>query len=101
MADHTGGPWTVHFKPFGCEIIGWEDGEGIPVARCEATMTTHGITPWRANAFIITAAPEMLQALQAVARLHPGCDIRRTNITHSDACAQVQSAIAKATGGNG
>ena len=66
MADHTGGPWTMHFNPLWCEIIGWEDGEGIPVAQCAATMTTHGITPWKANAFIITAAPEMLEVLEMV-----------------------------------
>ena len=94
MPEHTPGPWMARGRFVLAVTDECPDYDPLIIADCRVE-TDEG----EANATLITAAPEMLQALQAVARLHPGCDIRRTNITHSDACAQVQSAIAKATGG--
>ena len=85
MPEHTPGPW----RAYGTWVSAKDDGSGPLVADFERD----------ADAELGAAAPEMLEALQAVARLHPSCAIRLTSITHSDVCAQVQSAIAKATGG--
>jgi hypothetical protein len=81
MSKHTPGPWLVR-EPNG-PGMGWRVGPAWL-----------GDAPWsdetRADAQLISAAPDMLAALQRLL-LTPGIDAES-----GDACIQARAAIAKA-----
>lgn len=98
-AKHTPGPWIGAGPSFGgplplytTEIITeWEDeDEGSPTI-CFLPFT-HNDDENEANALLIAAAPELLEALQSCA------DILRHEGVWPGAEARARAAIAKATG---
>lgn len=92
-AKHTPGPWA-HINPDGFTVrhpqVYSDTG---PV--CNATWLGDGrIDELRANARLISAAPEMLDALQEIVAAADGSGLAQLDATLADA----RSAIAKATG---
>jgi hypothetical protein len=83
---HTGGTWLAAAKP--SSVVGWPIISS-PLARCVANV--HGTDEEsKANARLIAAAPDLLEALQYVLSAH-GEQL-------TDAFDQARKAIAKATG---
>lgn len=109
-AKHTPGPWHIGPKPHGhCRI--YATGEGHAIARTYDTeMNGIGVCALtgpmnEANARLIAAAPELLDALTQIVE----CEKRRAaDLRHREAwklvkfsegrIAQAEAAIAKATG---
>lgn len=98
MTKHTPGPWALDdesiYAPGG---EGWKQVAEIPNWR---TNPGEVLTPEdNANARLIAAAPDMLEALQALANWGPF----QNGYAPDDAFSKIQSmtraAIAKATGG--
>lgn len=90
MSKHTPGQWIANAKHVACEnqaeIVIEQDGGSAPIAKA---FQIYG-DQLQANARLIAAAPELLDALQKAVRfggLFP--DLR----------AEVEAVIAKATGG--
>jgi hypothetical protein len=80
---HTPSPWHLG-KRGGNPAIYGKDGT-------EVAEILHGLTPeWRANARLIAAAPEMLEALQSLA--HP--------MASDEDLQNALAVIAKAKGGD-
>lgn len=87
---HTPGPWTVN--PFCAQVESASltaEGGLLPVARLLWPTDDRTEAETEANARLIAAAPEMLEALEAVAALLPTKVCNRHGIT---------AAIAKARG---
>lgn len=95
--QHTPGPWSVKDKLVNCSHYVCCE-QNIPVAVIPNIMTAtedgkriDGVP--LANAHLIAAAPDLLEALQKISELCEGC---------SDGCAELgavaDAAIAKATG---
>jgi hypothetical protein len=82
----TPGPWRV---ARGRAVYSVEDGEGFAVAQMWSDPAIQ-----EANARLIAAAPDMLEALREVADLEPG-----HFATASAAKGIARAAIARATGG--
>lgn len=87
--NHTPGPWT-HCP--GQDTIWAKDGE-LLVARTEYTRREMAVNEDNANARLIAAAPELLEALTELAAL---ADFTRP--TERAAWIKARAAIAKATG---
>ncbi len=88
----TPGPWSVRFD-FVVQATSFDDGRLVPVAQPYG-VNSDG-TDLFANARLIAAAPELLEALQNMVRLYYGED--RQSQAGQYARAAV-AAIAKATG---
>lgn len=91
----TAGPWTIDHE--GNRIIG-NDASGTIVCHLPGSMRNPSIA---ADARLIAAAPELLEALKGLQR-ERGCfcemAIGHPLMTdHSNACKKAQAAIAKAT----
>ena len=90
-AQHTPGPWSIYFNSQDDLVIRkmFPDGqESHSIARCHSGA---------ANARLIAAAPELLEALQ---RLSAQCErLRLPGETESDAERTARAVIDKATGG--
>ena len=88
MSGHTPGPWKVNPAAHGCAV---ESEDGASVAWCGNNVSTrHGVAPFRANARLIAAAPDMLAALERVEYDHGDLP--------SETREAVINAIAKAKG---
>ena len=89
-AQHTPGPWSIYFNSQDDLVIRkmFPDGqESHSIARCHSGA---------ANARLIAAAPELLEALQ---RLSAQCTrLRLPGLTESCAERTARAVIAKATG---
>lgn len=93
---HTPGPWTV------------EDDGGGPYIMAGKEDIVSGVAPWKdddkahANAQLIAAAPDLLEALKGLIRGSCFCECGIDNPMmrgkHSSACIAAQAAIAKAEG---
>ena len=83
---HTQGPWVAkdHTKRF--ELL---DSDGFPILRING-----GMIPTDANARLIAAAPELLEALEALTSLVQG----NGNDHITRACNDATKAINKAKG---
>jgi hypothetical protein len=64
-ATHTPGPWHVNFTKFS-EV---RTDEGALIAKCEKLS---GLVNLQANARLIAAAPDLLEALKNLLRANPG-----------------------------
>lgn len=83
--DHTPGPWIAE----GATVKAVSHGRWFKITRADGLRHTPAGNA--ANATLIAAAPDLLEALKAIAGLARGCD---------DVIERVaQDAIAKATGG--
>jgi hypothetical protein len=92
MSGHTPGPWSVYPETDGAEICAVDMAPGLPIRQIVARPVRGD--NWIANARLIAAAPELLEALREYASVYseywkPGMPILEPM---SDA------AIAKATG---
>lgn len=93
---HTPGPWRFYTEPQpnGCPIVG--NGSGLMLA-----MLAHSVNypdqrdEANANARLIAAAPDLLEALQAVVSQLEGHDLHNGDVF---AINNAYAAIAKATG---
>ncbi|QXR37264.1 hypothetical protein EGK70_007175 [Alcaligenes aquatilis] len=91
---HTEGPWT--FRPEAREIFG-PPGSGVIVARLpEWGTAADAPDPSGSNAGLIAAAPDLLNALEAL--LSVSASHLHMPATKSAAERQARAAIAKATG---
>jgi len=84
MSKHTPGPWEVNFKKFN-EV---RAENGAVVAECKKLTSLVGL---QANARLIAAAPNLLEALQGLLNALPSA-------TTHPAIRAARAAIAKATG---
>lgn len=104
MSAHTLGPWEVvadagqSVSPRDGYLVRWVDGLGV---ECDVAWVRPGLMlgagEVRANANLIAAAPDLLEACKAsVAR----CKFDCTHESHCGQCEPLVRAIAKATGGD-
>lgn len=107
MAGHTPGPWEyrpLEYDDWGivragrfviCQARDPERMDG----ECLAYHRLAGLDPWRSNARLIAAAPELLEACKAFMRAHSGPRDNDTEIALWDAAiTATEAAIAKAEG---
>lgn len=86
--SHTPGEWTVRYDIHGAEIKG---PRGESVAWCGDNYSTDtGSVPFRANARLIAAAPDLLEALEFM--------VNCTEDEINDAYRRAKAAITKAEG---
>jgi len=100
MSKHTPGPWVVHDHPTDPNQFGHHVTTVDGLTICSVTYqlpsrTAHGVeeTTRVANAHLIAAAPDLLDALQ-VAELY----LRERGLRASGEYKQIEAALAKATG---
>lgn len=99
-ATHTPGPWRICDKPgdFTHHIVGPEP-EGIRLAEVEWQCRDN----WKANARLVAAAPQLLEALEAMVPCDE-CKMRgipntaKFNWPKCDRCIKAEAAIRKARG---
>ena len=106
-AGHTPGPWSVNTQHANIEIRGPEES-GVIVARMvEWGIAADTPSPQAANARLIAAAPELLDALKVayIAMQHMGNVLNnidavdeKEDAQHDAAFEAVSLAIARATG---
>lgn len=87
MSAHTPGPWIVK----GTRI--YDIAPGID---CIATMQTSNQTNWDADARLISAAPDLLEALQLCAAVCAGETMNKQGLIN--ALEKARAAISKAKG---
>ena len=100
MSSHTKETWVLshntHWKtnPFSVVVQGKYGVHSTTIANIPTRMT---ITPQeqKANALLIAAAPDLLEAL---VRLRQWAEADKVNYTGDHPVAQARAAIAKATG---
>lgn len=117
MGKHTPGPWVFRN---GCDIfseLGADSGDGCPAASNDgwhvatipdtetnidgAGKTELGWNVKRANAHLIAAAPELLEALEVALnglRWYVAEYTEKANGCDDEAIAKIEAAIARATG---
>lgn len=112
MSRHTPGPWEINNLSSICSAVGAESGDGCEadqydcwqIAECGTgmtlvggQMTSLGFDVVKANASLIAAAPDLLEALESMVEyvdfMHSIGHLQRP-VQCSEACA----AIAKAKG---
>jgi hypothetical protein len=89
---HTPGPWTQYRDSRGYVRI-QSNVQGGPVAFIEEMNNTGGTEQDHANARLIAAAPELLEALERITRV---ASVELTG-RRDDVLEQARAAIAKAT----
>lgn len=93
LPKHTEGPWSVDGSGDGIlHLHNDEDGNYTRIAKIENWLFCHNYEVAQANARLISAAPDLLDALKLVCTMY-----ERT--TGLPAPSQAQRAIAKAEGG--
>jgi hypothetical protein len=101
VSEHTPGPWLqVTHTAYALQQVGWRKGEPEMGNRFTAHVQgASGTTSEElaANARLIAAAPELLEAAKALAGLYHGLNQGRSFPTQAQ-CDQAISAIAKAEG---
>ena len=93
-AKHTPGPWAYHNTPTPFIYV---NAGGLPICQIY-TSTAHGQSMGEqfANARLIAAAPELLEALQKMLPELRGLSI--VSDTAAEMLREAEAAIAKATG---
>ena len=93
-ANHTPGPWAHHNTPTPFIYV---NAGGLPICQIY-TSTAHGQSMGEqfANARLIAAAPELLEALQKMLPELRGLSI--VSDTAAEMLREAEAAIAKATG---
>ena len=98
MTEHTPGPWkrSIVNRNFSPKIYGPDDWM---VADC-SRIVKRSMEEETANARLIAAAPELLEALEAFANVGPeGRGFYGWHEAYNPAIAKARAAIAKAKGG--
>lgn len=92
MSKHTSGPWRTHLTDDTLVI----DAVGVPVATMDGNYIDGSHSNIEANARLIAAAPDLLEALEKILvsdrEGYPNCNL------FSDDLARAKAAIAKAKG---
>jgi len=99
-AKHTPGPWSAQrlAERWGAFCINGKDGIRIVSCMLNNKRTRQ---EKRANAMLIAAAPDLLEALKcAHSELHSQQDGIMESFTYAHVIKTIDAAIAKATGGN-
>jgi len=102
MAEHTPGPWKVTTNlDYWVEPVNFEGGEGEfkGIALCgdiHWPNSNEKQFEWEANARLIAAAPDMLEALKAAL-----CDAEGGDVPTQATIDAMNAAITKAEGGAG
>lgn len=93
--NHTPGPWQYSFE--GGTVAFIVEADGTTVAKISTTenSTAHSALP--ANARLIAAAPDMLEALEAIVKSLADHDDEGM-IEHAQQMIDARAAIAKAKG---
>ena len=97
MSKHTPGPWVAEYDEYGDEI--WFGGRGCgtwtigPAYIGGDGLTQEGQERMAADARLIAAAPELLEALDNLLKVIDG-----EGGTKPNACEMARAAIAKAIG---
>lgn len=79
-SKHTPGPWSITFTIIGADKEMWPSAvvspeKGSVDTICDFSfLTTRDIAVQQANARLIAAAPELLEALSALDRMNRGLD---------------------------
>jgi len=105
MSKHTPGPWTVTQNFRGMAGV-WPDSPGTNKPICMLAHDPDGPSKgpfenWQANANLIAAAPELLEALVEAVELiefHMGSTHSETDEDEELVVKMAESAIAKAEG---
>lgn len=98
MIKHTPGPWTYGGQEF--NDVRESDGELVAVAlHLRVKKPERSIAEAKANARLIAAAPDLLEALKAIVKSLADQDDEGM-IEHAQQMIDARAAIAKATGGN-
>jgi hypothetical protein len=95
MSGHTPGPWRAGSHPMNEAEVFADELDGERIAECYGAGDAD-----QANALLIAAAPELLEALERMAGAfvpHPRDDTEGWREEH-EACELARAAIAKATG---
>jgi hypothetical protein len=107
--NFTPGPWKVHFNVptaiYPGHIIKQDDNVQLPICNVPEGGGTHGKGIYRANAILIAAAPELLEALCGLSEwvLRPEISdwLNRSGVigNYGEVILNAQSAIRKALEG--
>ena len=96
MSKHTRGPWAVRDIPTGQRYIGPSSDGGAPSVAVVLSRLNVPDERLAADARLIAAAPELLEALQ---RLSAQCErMRMLGQSQSNAERNAAAVLAKATG---
>lgn len=106
MAKHTPGPWKAHFNVptamIAGHIIKTDNDLMRPIASLWEGGGTKGKPTQIANAHLIAAAPELLEALRSLLAytdmLDEGCAVSGNPVAEDPAQSAARAAIAKAEG---
>lgn len=93
MTKHTSGPWF--FNSMGCYIQVAPKESVSPYDKVEAICSIHKLPSYKANARLIAAAPELLEALKH-ALLH--LEEKPRELWRDEVIELANAAIAKAEG---
>lgn len=91
MSKHTQGPWQYAFE--GGTVAFILEADGTTVAKMSVTENSTAHRTLHANARLIAAAPDLLEALETCEAF-----LLSAGFASSDAYAKASAAIAKATG---
>lgn len=83
MAKHTPGPWAV----------GYPDDQTIRADGLRVASVECPRKEWRANARLIAAAPDMLQALRDIAAITTGYDSEEIIAEIQGICARIGAKV--------
>lgn len=98
-AKHTAGPWRVFTSTSGFRLIGIGELNGTGVADCGFGVWRGGSEEAMANARLIAAAPDLLEALEALRLQALQSDVNNpANEWGREALAMAHAAINKARG---
>ena len=89
MSKFTPGPWKTNYK----DLALVQAENGAPIARCDKLF---GVANIQANARLIAAAPDLLEALQAIVQSLSDQDDEGL-IEHAQQMIDARAAIKKAT----
>lgn len=96
MTQHTPGPWEASIKSPVVTHGGWlicvKDKKGVTI--CEAPNTSQRTATKKANARLIAAAPDLLEALKLASTM---LQVGGPEYDDRDALEIINDAIAKAT----
>lgn len=95
--EHTPGPWMIKWRDGGAKINP-EDGHGFLADVRMRPTYTHNTEEYGANARLIAAAPDLLEALEGLLKNAPRPKSIRKDFSYTLYLEAAKTAIAKARG---
>jgi hypothetical protein len=96
---HTPGPWVIHFSKAQVDAFDGEDGQPLPVCKLLWPIKKRSEAETRANANLIAAAPDLLEALWECIEVESRHSNRQaTDRARKEAHAKARAVIEKAEG---